>query len=153
MIKLPKQHTGLPAVHSKLSSGLWRMIGGQYFAERTYRYADMGNMCAFYEALKAVYGPSHQIQATLCSLDKTTLTIIIITLNREDCWGTADDFTTSVLHFSLFSTALWDLENSRPVHSLMLGPCKMICTNCRQHWLSRYSAMLTWVTCAPSMRH
>ena len=88
------------------------MIGGQYFAERTYRYADMGNMCAFYEALKAVYGPSHQIQATLCSLDKTTLTIIIITLNREDCWGTADDFSTSFLHFSLFSTALWTYKIS-----------------------------------------
>ena len=31
------------------------------FAERTQRYADMGDVCAFYEALKAVYGPSHQI--------------------------------------------------------------------------------------------
>ena len=38
-------------------------------------------------------------------------------LNREGRWGTTDDFTTSFLHFSLFSTALWDLLNSRPVHS------------------------------------
>ena len=30
--------------------------------------------------------------------------------------GTADDFTISFLHFSLFSTALWDLENFRPEH-------------------------------------
>ena len=30
-------------------------------AERTQRYADMGEMRAFYEALKTVYGPSHQI--------------------------------------------------------------------------------------------
>ena len=29
-------------------------------AERTQRYADMGDMRAFYEALKAVYGPLHQ---------------------------------------------------------------------------------------------
>ena len=28
---------------------------------------------------------------------------------------TPDDFVTSFLHFSLFSTALWDLPNSRPV--------------------------------------
>ena len=34
-------------------------------AERTQRYADMGDMRAFYEALKVVYGPSHQIQAPL----------------------------------------------------------------------------------------
>ena len=30
-------------------------------------------------------------------------------LNREGCWGTTYDFTTNFLHFSLFSTALWDL--------------------------------------------
>ena len=36
-------------------------------AERTQRYADMGEMRAFYEALKTVYGPSHQIQAPLRS--------------------------------------------------------------------------------------
>ena len=38
-------------------------------------------------------------------------------LNREGRWGTTDDFATSFLHFSLFSTVLWDLPNSRPVHS------------------------------------
>ena len=41
-------------------------------------------------------------------------------LNREDRWGTTDDFATNFLHFSLFSTALWDLPNSRPVQSLMV---------------------------------
>ena len=65
MIKLPRLHTRLPAVHSRLSLGPCRMIGGQ--AERTQRYADMGDMRAFYVALKAVYGPSHQIQAPLRS--------------------------------------------------------------------------------------
>ena len=50
-----------------------------------------------------------------------------LSLNREGRWGTTDDFATSFLqfslfsHFSLFSTALWDLPNSRPVHSLMLS--------------------------------
>ena len=42
-------------------------------------------------------------------------------------WGTTDDFTTSFLHFSLFSTALWDLANSRPVHSLMLPSHLLFC--------------------------
>ena len=44
-----------------------------------------------------------------------------LSLNREGRWGTTNDFTTSFLHFSLFSTALWDLANSRPFHFLMLS--------------------------------
>ena len=44
-----------------------------------------------------------------------------LSLNREGRWGTIDDFITSFLHFPLFSTALWDLANSRPVHFLMLS--------------------------------
>ena len=42
-----------------------------------------------------------------------------LSLNREGRWCTKDDFATGFLNFSLFSTALWDLPNSRPVHSLM----------------------------------
>ena len=42
-------------------------------AKRTQQYADMGDMRAFYEALKAVYGSSHQIQAPLRSLDGSSL--------------------------------------------------------------------------------
>ena len=44
-------------------------------SERTQQYADMGDMCAFYVALKAVYGPSHWIQAPLHSSDGSTLQI------------------------------------------------------------------------------
>ena len=44
-----------------------------------------------------------------------------LSLNRGGRLGTTDDFTTSFLHCSLFSTALWDLANSRPVHSLMFS--------------------------------
>ena len=44
-----------------------------------------------------------------------------LSLNCEGRWGTIDDFTTSFLHFPLFSTALLDLANSRPVHSPMLS--------------------------------
>ena len=51
-------------------------------------------------------------------------------LNREGRWGTADDFATRFLYFSLFSTALWDLANSRPVHSLMLSSHLFLCLLC-----------------------
>ena len=43
--------------------------------------------------------------------------------NRGGRWCTTNGFTTSFLHFSRFSTALWHLANSRPVHSLMLSWC------------------------------
>ena len=44
-------------------------------AKRTQWYADIGDtdMCAFYEAVKAIYGPSHQLQAPLCSSDGSIL--------------------------------------------------------------------------------
>ena len=51
-------------------------------------------------------------------------------LNPKGRWGTTDDFATSFLHFSLFSTALWDLPNSRPVHSLMLSSHLFLCLPC-----------------------
>ena len=51
-------------------------------------------------------------------------------LNREGRWGTTDDFATNFLHFSLFSTALWDLANSRPVLSLMLSSHLFLCLPC-----------------------
>ena len=38
-----------------------------------------------------------------------------LSLNREGLLGATNNFTTSFLQFSLFSTALWDLANSRPV--------------------------------------
>ena len=45
-------------------------------------------------------------------------------LNCEGRWGITNDFATSFLHFSLSSTALWDMPNSTPVHSLMLSSGK-----------------------------
>ena len=54
-------------------------------------------------------------------------------LNREGRWGTTDNFTTSFLHFSLFSTALWDLANSKTVHSLMLSSHLFLCLPCLLH--------------------
>ena len=51
-------------------------------------------------------------------------------LNREGRWGTTDDFATSFLHLPLFSTALWNLANSRPVHFLMLSSHLFLCPPC-----------------------
>ena len=42
-------------------------------AVRTQRYAGMGDMRAFYDALNAVYGPSDQIQSSLRSSDENAL--------------------------------------------------------------------------------
>ena len=51
-------------------------------------------------------------------------------LDREGRWSTTDVFATGFLHFPLFSTALWDLANSRPVHSLMLSFHLFLCLPC-----------------------
>ena len=48
-------------------------------------------------------------------------------LNYEGHFASTDDFTTSFLHFSLFPAALWDLANSRPVHSRMLSSHLFLC--------------------------
>ena len=53
-----------------------------------------------------------------------------LSLNREGRWGTAGEFATSFLHFPLFSTALWDLPTSGPVHSLMLSSHLFLCQPC-----------------------
>ena len=58
MIRRPRLHTRLPAVHSRLSLGPCKKNLWTGLAERTQRYVDKGDMRAFYDALKAVYGPS-----------------------------------------------------------------------------------------------
>ena len=50
-----------------------------------------------------------------------------LSLNCEGRSGTIDDFATYFLHFSLFSTALCVLVNSRPVHSQMLSSNLFLC--------------------------
>ena len=42
-------------------------------ADKTQLYADLGLTPTFFEALKAIYGPSYQTQAPLLSADRTTL--------------------------------------------------------------------------------
>ena len=53
-----------------------------------------------------------------------------LSLNCKAHLGTTDDFTTSFLHFSLFSIALWDLANSMPVLSLTLSSHLFLCLPC-----------------------
>ena len=53
-----------------------------------------------------------------------------LSLNHEGHWGTTDDFATCFLYISLFSTAVLDLANSRPVHSLMLSSHLFLCLPC-----------------------
>ena len=65
-----------------------------------------------------------------------------LSLNCEGRWGTTDDFATSLLHFPLFSTALWDFANPRPVHSLMLSSHFFLCLPCL---LSRFTVLCKMV--------
>ena len=63
-----------------------------------------------------------------------------LSFNREGRWGTTDDFATNSLHFSLFYTALWDLANTRLVHSLMSSylflclPSLLLLSLCLARW-------------------
>ena len=66
----------------------------------------------------------YHITSSTCNLHRH------LSLNQQGHWGSRDDFTTSFLHFSLFSTALWDFANSRPVHSLMLSSHLFLCLPC-----------------------
>ena len=66
-------------------------------------------------------------------------------------WGTTDDFTASFLHFSQFSTALWDLANSLPAHSLMLSSHLFFCLLFLSHFTVPCKMVLVrpdeWETC------
>ena len=53
-----------------------------------------------------------------------------LSLNREGRSATTDEFTTSFLHFPLFSTALWNLANSRSVNFLKLPSHLFLCLPC-----------------------
>ena len=55
---------------------------------------------------------------------------LYLSVNISGYWRTIDDVTTSFLHFSLFSFALWDLTNSRPVHSPMSSSNLFFCLPC-----------------------
>ena len=97
--------------------------------------------------------------------------ILIISHLIYPLTGSTDDFATSFLHFPLFSTALWDLANSRPVHFLMLSshlflylpclfppftvPCKMVLARpderetCPYHYSLRLFTMVRRSSCGP----
>ena len=114
---------------------------------RSYRESDARQ----WHVYCTLYGTTHRNRYSLMTLgmcrEPCTHHVIIslishLSLNSEGRWGTTDDFATNFLYFSLFSTALWDFANSRPVHSLMLSshlffrtpcflppfivPCKMV---------------------------
>ena len=65
-----------------------------------------------------------------CTLWHDCFDHLHLSLNRGVYSGTTDDVTTSFLHFSMFSAALWNFANSRPVHSLMLSSHFFFCLPC-----------------------
>ena len=86
-----------------------------------FKNPDKTNYCFFsYRGIRSNSLPSSTVHNYLSHH-------LIYPLNHEGRWGITDGFTTSFLHFSLFSTALWDLPNSRPVHSLKLSSHLFLC--------------------------
>ena len=69
--------------------------------------------------------PRKKFEELLSSLSSSHLFF-----KHEGRWYTTNDFATSFFHSSRFSTALWDLANSRPVHSLMLFSHLFLCLPC-----------------------
>ena len=66
-----------------------------------------------------------------------------LSLNREGRWGTTDDIATRFLQFSQFFTALWDLANSRPVHSVMSSHL-FLCLPClAEDWAQNTNWLIT----------
>ena len=62
--------------------------------------------------------------STICAVN------LYLSSNRGCRWCTTDDFTTSFVHFSLFSASLWDLANSTPVHSQIMSSYFSVCLPC-----------------------
>ena len=78
LLSKPDDHTAKTAYRNACSTlqRKLREIQNKWWtdlAEQTQCFADTGNTRAFYEALRAVYGPSHQTQAPLRSSDGSTL--------------------------------------------------------------------------------
>ena len=77
-------------------------------------YADLGDTRLFFEALKAVHGPSHQIQAPLCSADGYTL------LTDKDaimhCWSK---------HFSSLFSDKPELDDLPTLEEVKKAICQM----------------------------
>ena len=71
-----------------------------------------------------VYPSTVPCKMVLARPDERGIFHLRLSLNPE---STTDIFTTSFLHFSLFSTALWDLAISRPVHFPMLSSHLFFC--------------------------
>ena len=119
--------SGLYFIVSNVRANCWRQwpqdcvqLGGE---ERPSRWSRFSLCCRLFSTV--VYSDT-----VLVTLFPLSLISSHLSLNREDRWGTTDDFATSFLHFPLFSTALWDLANSRSVHYLMLSSRLFLCLPC-----------------------
>ena len=94
------------------------------FAVAYYRNRNLGFLLWESRAVRdSIFLSLEEVRIQLCILRliPEILLHLHLSLSSGDRWGSADDFTTRFLHFSLSSTALWDLANSRPVHSPMLS--------------------------------
>ena len=74
--------------------------------------------------------------------------IITYTLTAGVVWGTTDDFATGFLHLSLFSTAIWDLANSRCLFPDVVFPSLLLSalSSCPFHCALQDAFCQTWRT-------
>ena len=105
-------------------------------------------------------------------LEKTFLHLHL-SFNLGGHMDTTDDFATCFPHFSLFSVALWDLANSRPINLILFShlfsclpgllppvtvPSKMGLTRlderetCPYHFRFSLITMVRWSSCGPIAR-
>ena len=78
-------------------------------------FEGVSTWCIFEQRLECIPVACNSYTKRMFSTVSTVSLSSHLSLNREGRWGTINDFATSFLHFSLFSTALWDLANSRLV--------------------------------------
>ena len=93
------------------------------------KYYEMSQLA--YRGLPAAPQWTDSVASSSAGMTTTfPLTSPHLSLDHEGRWGITDDFTTIFLRFSLFSTALYGLVNSRPVHSLVLFSHLFFCLPC-----------------------
>ena len=91
-------------------------------------WADVGELLLQYVLQKKqLYQLLTLLNVSYSVIMNDIITSLHFPITRKDRWGTIDDFLTSSLHVSLFSTGLWESANSIPVHSLILSSHLFFC--------------------------
>ena len=127
---MPTRSIPICAFAYAVSTPLYLCLRGQYLSVPLLKWSIPTTYLCLCLSGQYLSVPSPKRSILICAFAQVVNTYLCLclshhhhqSLNREGRWGTTDDFAISFLHFSLFSTALLDLANSRPAHSLMFPP-------------------------------